>query len=106
MSPSSPDSRLLDDDEPSPVLVERLDGDSPIFLVCDHAGARIPRKLKELGLSEVERFRHIAWDIGALGVAQAISAEMDAALISQGLLAARHRLQPAARERSVDRDPE
>jgi predicted N-formylglutamate amidohydrolase len=77
-------SQLLSADEPSPVLLERSGGSSPIFLVCDHASARIPRRLEHLGLAEVDRLRHIAWDIGALAVAQRLSERFDATLVAQG----------------------
>ncbi len=74
---------LLHDDEPSPVNLFNLDGQSPIFLVCEHAGRRIPRKLGDLGLSEEDRRRHIAWDIGADAVSRHLSKRLDAPLISQ-----------------------
>ena len=77
-------AQLLFADEPSPVLLERPGGTSPIFLVCDHASARIPRRLESLGLDEVDRLRHIAWDIGALAVAQRLSERFDACLVAQG----------------------
>ena len=75
---------LLFADEPSPVLLERPLGSSPLFFVCDHASARIPRRLEHLGLSEADRLRHIAWDIGALAVSQKLSERFDAALVAQG----------------------
>jgi predicted N-formylglutamate amidohydrolase len=77
------DFRLLDADEPSPILEERLDGRSNFLLVVDHAGARIPRRLSRLGLPDAELERHIAWDIGALGLARAMSEMLDAPLIAQ-----------------------
>jgi predicted N-formylglutamate amidohydrolase len=43
----------------------------------------LPRALGTLGLSEDERARHIAWDIGALGVAQRLAATLDAPLVWQ-----------------------
>ena len=80
MPASSP---LLADDEPSPVLIERAGGTSPVFLVCDHAGDRIPRKLGNLGVSADDLKRHIAIDIGALAVAQRLSQKLEACLVSQ-----------------------
>ncbi|HEX7075326.1 MAG TPA: N-formylglutamate amidohydrolase, partial [Hyphomicrobiaceae bacterium] len=74
---------LLAEDEPPPVGIERPEGPSPIFMSCDHAGKRIPRALGTLGLDEPDRSRHIAWDIGALAVAQGLSARLDASLIHQ-----------------------
>ena len=75
--------RLLADDEPAPFRVENEAGASPIVVICDHAGRRIPRLLGTLGLPESELKRHIAWDIGALGVASHLSMMLDATLIAQ-----------------------
>jgi predicted N-formylglutamate amidohydrolase len=77
------DYRLLAADEPAPVVVEREGGASPFFLVCDHAGNRLPRSVGTLGLPESERRRHIAWDIGAEGVARLMATMLDAVLIAQ-----------------------
>jgi predicted N-formylglutamate amidohydrolase len=75
--------RLLDADEPSPVLEERLNGSSNFIIVVDHASRRIPRRLGTLGLPPAELERHIAWDIGALGVARQVAAALDAPLLAQ-----------------------
>ena len=75
--------RLLGPDDPPAVTVERLDGRSALFMTCDHAGREIPRRLGDLGVPEAELARHIAWDIGALGVARRLSEHLDAALVSQ-----------------------
>jgi predicted N-formylglutamate amidohydrolase len=76
-------SRLLADDEPTPVRVERPAGASPFFLTCDHAGHLIPRRLGDLGVDEPSRRTHIGWDIGALGLALRLSALLDATLVAQ-----------------------
>jgi predicted N-formylglutamate amidohydrolase len=52
-------------------------------LVCDHAGNRIPRKLGTLGVSETDRRRHIAWDVGAAEMANLVSELLDAPLVLQ-----------------------
>jgi predicted N-formylglutamate amidohydrolase len=57
-------SRLLAPDEPPAVLTLRRQGASPFLLVSDHAGRRIPKALGDLGVSESELRRHIAWDVG------------------------------------------
>lgn len=75
--------KLLADDEPPPFEVVRGDGASPFFLICDHAGRRIPRALGTLGLGDDDLARHIAWDIGARGLAEAMSERLDAILIAQ-----------------------
>jgi predicted N-formylglutamate amidohydrolase len=74
---------LLGHDDACPFDVQGRDGRSAVFLICDHAGSLLPRALGTLGLSEAERARHIAWDIGALGVAQELSAALDAHLVWQ-----------------------
>lgn len=78
-----PFSRLLDSDEPHPVDCRRLDGVSDFFLTCDHAGRQIPRKLDDLGLGGADRDRHIAWDIGAAGLAERLSETLGAVLVMQ-----------------------
>jgi len=42
-------------------------------ILCDHASRQIPAELNDLGLQSDELSRHIAWDIGAAGVAEALS---------------------------------
>jgi predicted N-formylglutamate amidohydrolase len=74
---------LLADDEPPAALEERRQGRSNFVIVVDHAGARIPRSLENLGLPASELTRHIAWDIGALGLARRMSAILDAPLVAQ-----------------------
>jgi predicted N-formylglutamate amidohydrolase len=49
--------------------------------VCDHASNRIPEKYGSLGLSQIERVSHIAWDPGALSVSRALSQQLDAPLV-------------------------
>jgi len=76
-------STLLEPDEPRAFRVERPHGRSPFFLTCDHAGARVPRKLGSLGVSAEDMRRHIAWDIGAGAVAARLAAALDAFAILQ-----------------------
>lgn len=56
---------------------------SEFVLIGDHAGNRIPACLGSLGLSEEDLQRHVAWDIGAAGLARAMSVELDALVILQ-----------------------
>jgi predicted N-formylglutamate amidohydrolase len=49
--------------------------------VCDHAGNAVPAELCDLGLPASELARHIAWDIGAAGVTEGLSAIFDAPAI-------------------------
>jgi len=76
-------SRLLSADEVPPVLEENVRGASPLLLTCDHYGRLFPRALGDLGVSESERQRHIAWDIGIAGVVQRLAKSLDAHLIAQ-----------------------
>jgi predicted N-formylglutamate amidohydrolase len=74
---------LLAPDEPPPFIEVGRQGRSNFVIVVDHAGARIPRRLQDLGLPASELRRHIAWDIGALSVARQAAAALDAALVAQ-----------------------
>jgi predicted N-formylglutamate amidohydrolase len=75
--------RLLAPDEPPPFVERRRQGRSNFVIVVDHAGRRIPRCLGDLGLPQLELQRHIAWDIGALAVAEQVAAALDAPLVAQ-----------------------
>jgi len=79
----APPKRLLQPDEPSPVIVERASNGSPFVFTCEHAGTRLPRRLGDLGLDEAELHRHIAWDIGARDLARALRTRLDATLVAQ-----------------------
>jgi predicted N-formylglutamate amidohydrolase len=59
---------LLASDEPAACVTLGTPNALPVLLVCDHAGNRVPRRLGTLGVSDSERQRHIAWDIGAASV--------------------------------------
>jgi predicted N-formylglutamate amidohydrolase len=63
-----------------PVAVESLNetGQSPVVLLCEHASNFIPAEYAGLGLATSELQRHIAWDIGAAGVARLLSRLLDA----------------------------
>ena len=74
---------LLADTDPSPVRVLRETGASDLFLTADHAGRVIPAALGGLGVSEAERQRHIAWDIGIAGVTEHLSGLLDATAVFQ-----------------------
>jgi len=77
------DTRLLAADEPPAFALEREQGASPFVLICDHASRRLPRALGNLGVSEADLRRHVAWDIGAAGVATRLAAILDAFAILQ-----------------------
>ncbi len=74
---------LLAEDEVAPLEVARGDGPSPFLIICDHAGRLIPRSLGDLGLPAAELERHIAWDIGAVGVARRLGEALGAHTVWQ-----------------------
>jgi predicted N-formylglutamate amidohydrolase len=69
--------------EDGPVVLVNEMGRSAILLVVEHAGRRIPKALGTLGLPASELERHIAWDIGAEGLARSLSELLDAPLVLQ-----------------------
>jgi len=74
---------LLASDDIAPVHDYNATGRSPFLLTCDHYGRLIPKRLGDLGIREGELRRHIAWDIGIAGVADALADHLDAHLIAQ-----------------------
>jgi predicted N-formylglutamate amidohydrolase len=76
-------SLLLGASDVPPVLEQNAAGRSPFLLTCDHYGRLIPRGLGDLGVSEAELTRHIAWDIGIAGVAESLSKQLGAHLVAQ-----------------------
>jgi hypothetical protein len=78
----TPDS-LLATDEPPPFTVDNENGTSPLLIVADHAGKHFPRRLGQLGLSNAECERHIAWDIGVGAVCSLIGKAVNAVVVRQ-----------------------
>lgn len=64
------------------MTVARPHSRAPFFFTCDHASNRIPESLGDLGVPAEERRRHIAWDIGAFGVAQRLAQRFNATLVA------------------------
>jgi len=83
MQKSTEPYQLLAADEPPPFTEVRRNGRSNFLIVVDHASCLIPRRLGGLGLPASELQRHIAWDIGSLGIARQVAAALDATLVSQ-----------------------
>ena len=52
-------------------------------MLGDHAGRAIPAGLKQLGVTDAEMERHIAWDIGVAGLGLLLSRALDACFIRQ-----------------------
>ena len=59
-------------------------GRGRFVLLCDHASNHVPAELGDLGLPATELTRHIAWDIGAAGVAETLSELLDSPAILCG----------------------
>src|SRR5882762_2154648 len=76
-------SLLLGNADVPPVLEHNAASRSPYLLTCDHYGRLDPHALGDLGRPDRELERHIAWDIGIAGVAEALSKHLDAHLIAQ-----------------------
>src|SRR3982074_2936665 len=76
-------SLLLGSTDVPPVFEDNAAGGSPFLLTCDHYGRLIPQSLGDLGMPAGELTRHIAWDIGIGGVAEALSKQLGAHLIAQ-----------------------
>jgi predicted N-formylglutamate amidohydrolase len=76
-------SLLLGTQDVPPVHEDNAGGASPFLLTSDHYGRAIPSALGDLGLPASEMERHIAWDIGIAGVADALSRHLNAHLIAQ-----------------------
>ena len=57
------------------------DGASPLFLLCEHAGAEIPAPWGELGLEPAYLTTHFAYDPGAGLVTRHLSGSLDAAAV-------------------------
>lgn len=74
---------LLSPSDPEPVEIVNVNGSSEVFLLCEHAGHALPSRLADLGLSAADMDKHIAWDIGAEGVARRLSELLNAPLVLQ-----------------------
>ncbi|HMR29536.1 MAG TPA: N-formylglutamate amidohydrolase [Geminicoccaceae bacterium] len=68
---------------PEPPDIEHFnpDGRAPVLLLCDHAGKRIPERLRGLGISGEMLSRHIGWDIGAADMTRRLATLLDAPAI-------------------------
>ena len=72
---------LLSSDEPTPFKVLNPDAILPVLLVCDHASNRFPQSLGTMGLDYLDRVSHIALDIGASAVAEALADNLGATAV-------------------------
>jgi predicted N-formylglutamate amidohydrolase len=67
----------------APYHVEGADRTSRWVITCDHASNRVPPDVGggDLGLPPADMARHIAYDVGAAGVARALAEALDAPVI-------------------------
>lgn len=72
---------LLGVNDPAVFRIVCPAGSSPVLLTADHAGRAIPHSLGSLDLSDQVLNTHVAWDLGVTGLAQFLSARLDAFLI-------------------------
>ncbi|MFL9951679.1 N-formylglutamate amidohydrolase [Paraburkholderia agricolaris] len=79
----SANATLLSEEDPSPVALYR-GGNLDWLVVSDHASARVPAALGELGLSDADRFTHIGWDIGTQAIGRRIAQRLRCTLIECG----------------------
>lgn len=66
----------------APFIARNLDADKRFLILCDHASNYVPPELNALGLPKTDLNRHIAYDPGALEVAQIVAQELDCPLIA------------------------
>ena len=64
-----------------PALVENRAARGRFLVVCEHASNAFPAVFGALGLTDVQRSAHIAWDPGALGLARGLAQRLDALLV-------------------------
>ncbi|MCP4317824.1 MAG: N-formylglutamate amidohydrolase [Hyphomicrobiales bacterium] len=81
--PSDHNGTLLCADDPLPAVVVNGQSQSPVVLICEHAGRVIPSTLGDMGLTPSQMDLHIAYDIGAEPVARHMAYILDAPLVLQ-----------------------
>lgn len=74
-------SIVLGPEDPAPVEVINPRAVSSVLITGDHAGNAVPAAMTGLGLPASELERHIAWDIGAAGVARKLARKMNATAV-------------------------
>ena len=64
-----------------PPVIENATARGRIVLICEHASNHMPAPWGHLGLTQTQCGTHIAWDLGALGLARGLARRLDAVLI-------------------------
>lgn len=75
---------LLAADEPAPFTVLNPASGRPALLVCDHASRLFPRALGDLGLDPLALRCHLALDIGAEALTQALARSLGLTAVLAG----------------------
>jgi len=68
-----------------PADIYNSNGSSEFLIVCEHASNYIPDGFENLGLHQKDLQSHVAWDPGAMAVAQILSRDLDAKLVFSGV---------------------
>lgn len=63
------------------VKIQGPSGPAPVLLLCEHAANAFPPRFGTLGLDEAVRQSHVAWDPGALAMAERLSASWAVPLV-------------------------
>lgn len=74
---------VLGPGDPAPFALFNAAGNSPFLIIGDHAGSAVPRPLQSLGLQPDDLRRHIAIDIGVLGLGRALAILLKAPFLHQ-----------------------
>ncbi len=70
---------------PETIALTRPQSGGKAVIICDHATNFIPEHYADLGLDAARLSEHIAWDPGAIEVAQRMSERLDAPVAAAGL---------------------
>ncbi|PTV97703.1 putative N-formylglutamate amidohydrolase [Rhodobacter aestuarii] len=71
----------MEDETEGAVVLERRAAKGPFVFVCEHAVNAFPARWGDLGLTASQRHAHVAWDPGALGLARALSVQLESPLV-------------------------
>jgi predicted N-formylglutamate amidohydrolase len=67
-----------------PFEIVNATGRAPLVIACDHASNAVPPDIGNLGVSDADMQRHIAWDIGAAAISRHLAKAFDAPAILCG----------------------
>lgn len=69
---------LIGKGDPAPAFTMNTGSESPVALVCEHAGQAVPAHLCDLGLAPGDIDKHVGWDIGAGEVTRILADHLSA----------------------------